>query len=231
MKTVMTVTGKSELSQTFAKKQEWMTDEIIDLINVRRDLKNKNEAEYGRIYKLIRKKINEAKQKWMQEKCKEIKALQKKHDEFHMHRKIKAITIKDETDKSIYGKEDLKNYEGVQTGGQTINNIRYADDTATMAETIEELQEMLNRIHAESLGWGLKINKQKTKMMIANKIEVGNKVEDRADKNSFLEIQSDALTCSQHSRTIREMLLLVNVALRLRNADPQDANHESQRSV
>ncbi|KAF2892625.1 hypothetical protein ILUMI_13548, partial [Ignelater luminosus] len=70
IKTVMTVTGKSELSQTSAKKQEWMTDDIIDL-------KNKNEAEYGRIRKLIRKKIDKAKEKWMQKRCKEIEDLQK----------------------------------------------------------------------------------------------------------------------------------------------------------
>ncbi|KAF2887361.1 hypothetical protein ILUMI_18812, partial [Ignelater luminosus] len=53
MKILMTVTGKSELFQTSAKKQEWTTDEITDVMNVRKDLKNKNKDEtsksiYGR---------------------------------------------------------------------------------------------------------------------------------------------------------------------------------------
>lgn len=62
--------------------------------------------------------------------------------------------------------------EGVRMGGEVINNIRYADDTAIMAESIEDLQLLLNRVYEASRRWGININTKKTKWMAVGKIHV-----------------------------------------------------------
>ena len=45
------------------------------------------------------------------------------------------------------------------------NNLRYADDTTLMAESEEELKNLL-RVKEESEKAGLKLNSQKTKIML-----------------------------------------------------------------
>ena len=46
-----------------------------------------------------------------------------------------------------------------------INNLRYADDTTIMAES-EELKSLLMKVKEESEKVGLKLNIQKTKIMV-----------------------------------------------------------------
>ena len=48
---------------------------------------------------------------------------------------------------------------------RNINNFRYADDTALMAESKEELKSLLIKVKEESEKVGLKLNIQKTKIM------------------------------------------------------------------
>ena len=45
------------------------------------------------------------------------------------------------------------------------NNLRYADDTTLMAESEEELKNLLMKMKEESEKAGLKLNIQKTKIM------------------------------------------------------------------
>ena len=52
---------------------------------------------------------------------------------------------------------------GIKIARRNINNLRYADDTAFMAES-EELKSLL-KVKKESENAGLKLNTQKTKMM------------------------------------------------------------------
>ena len=55
---------------------------------------------------------------------------------------------------------------GINIGGRNINNLRYADDTTLMAETKEELKRLLMKVKEESEKFGLRLNIQKTKIMI-----------------------------------------------------------------
>ena len=48
---------------------------------------------------------------------------------------------------------------------ENINNLRYADDTILMAESEEELKNLLMKMNEESEKVGLKLNIQKTKIM------------------------------------------------------------------
>ena len=53
---------------------------------------------------------------------------------------------------------------------RNINNLRYAVDTTLMAESEEEVKSLLMKVKEESEKVGLKLNIQKTKMMVAGPI-------------------------------------------------------------
>ena len=59
---------------------------------------------------------------------------------------------------------------GIKIAGRNINNLRYADNTTLMAESEEELQSLLMKVKEESEKAGLKLNIQKTKIMISGPI-------------------------------------------------------------
>ena len=59
-----------------------------------------------------------------------------------------------------------------QTGNKisrrNINNLRYADDTTLMAESEEELKSLLMKVKEETEKADLKLNIQKTKIMLSS---------------------------------------------------------------
>ena len=57
----------------------------------------------------------------------------------------------------------------VHVGGKNINNFRYADDTVLIAESQEQLQELLDRVVNASRKKGLTINCKKTECMVVSK--------------------------------------------------------------
>ena len=59
---------------------------------------------------------------------------------------------------------------GIKIAGRNINNLRYADDTILMAESEEELKNILMKMKEESEKVGLKLNIQKTKIMASGPI-------------------------------------------------------------
>ena len=59
---------------------------------------------------------------------------------------------------------------GIKTAVRNINNLRYADDTTFMAESEEELRSLLIKVKEESEKAGLKLNIQKTKIMVSGPI-------------------------------------------------------------
>ena len=59
---------------------------------------------------------------------------------------------------------------GIKIARRNINNLRYADDTTLMAESEEELKSLLMKVKEESEKVGLKLNIQKTKIMVSGPI-------------------------------------------------------------
>ena len=53
---------------------------------------------------------------------------------------------------------------GIKIARRNINNLRYADDTILMSESKEELKSLLIKEESEKVG--LKLNIQKTKIMV-----------------------------------------------------------------
>ena len=58
---------------------------------------------------------------------------------------------------------------GIKIARRNINTLRYADDTTVMTE-IEELKSLLMKVKEESEKVGLKLNIQKTKLMVSGPI-------------------------------------------------------------
>ena len=59
---------------------------------------------------------------------------------------------------------------GIKIAGRNIHNLRFADDTTLMAESEEELNNLLMKVKEEREKVGLKLNIQKTKIMASGPI-------------------------------------------------------------
>ena len=59
---------------------------------------------------------------------------------------------------------------GIKFARRNINNLRYANNATLMAESEEELKNLLMKVKEESEKAGLKFNIQKTKIMAPNPI-------------------------------------------------------------
>ena len=74
---------------------------------------------------------------------------------------------------------------GIKTVGRNISSLRYADDTTPMAESEEQLKNLLTRVKEESEKAGIKLNIQKTKTITSGPITSwqieGEKVETVTD--------------------------------------------------
>ena len=58
----------------------------------------------------------------------------------------------------------------IKIAGRNINDLRHADDTILMAESEEELKNLLMKVKKESEKVGLKLNIQKTKIMASGPV-------------------------------------------------------------
>ena len=58
----------------------------------------------------------------------------------------------------------------IKIAGRNVNNLRYANDTTLMAESKEELKNLLMKVKEESEKAALKLNIQKTKIMASSPI-------------------------------------------------------------
>ena len=73
---------------------------------------------------------------------------------------------------NLYGEYIMQNagldeaHAGIQIAGRNINNLRYSEDTTFMAESEEELKNLFMKVKEESEKPGLKLNIQKTKIMV-----------------------------------------------------------------
>ena len=59
---------------------------------------------------------------------------------------------------------------GIKIAWRNINNLRYVDTTTVMAEREQELKNLLMKVKEESEKVGLKLNIQKTKIMVSGTI-------------------------------------------------------------
>ena len=98
---------------------------------------------------------------------------------------------------------------GIKIARRNINKLRYADDTTLMAESKEELKNLLMKVKEKSEKIGLKLNIQKTKIMASGPITSwqidGETVETVAD---FILGGSKITADGDFSHEIKRCLLL-----------------------
>ena len=90
---------------------------------------------------------------------------------------------------------------GIKIAKRNIKHLRYADDTTLMAESEEKLKTLLMKVKVESEKVGLKLNIQKTKIMVFGPITspwqiVGETVADFIFWDSKITADGD---CSHHA--------------------------------
>ena len=69
--------------------------------------------------------------------------------------------------------------------GRNINNLRYVDDTSLMAESEEELKNLLMKVKEESEKAGLKLVIHKTKIMASGPITSRHKGREKRRNDRF----------------------------------------------
>ena len=103
---------------------------------------------------------------------------------------------------------------GIKIAGRNINNLRYADNTPLMAESVEELKSLLMKVRVESEKVSLKLNIQKTKIMASSPITSwqidGETVKTVAD---FIFLGSKITVDADCSHEIKRRLLLGRKAM------------------
>ena len=97
----------------------------------------------------------------------------------------------------------------IKIARRNIDNLKYADDTNFMAESEEELKSLMMKVKEESEENGLKLNIQKTKIMISGPITSwqidGGTVETARD---FIFLDSKITADSDCNHEIKRCLLL-----------------------
>ena len=77
--------------KTKQDNNKWITAEILDLMQERREIVNKESTEYRAIDKQIQKMCKQEKETWINRECEEIERLERKNTAL-MHKKIKLLS-------------------------------------------------------------------------------------------------------------------------------------------
>ena len=106
---------------------------------------------------------------------------------------------------------------GIKIARNNINNLRYADDTTLMAESEEDLKSLLMKVKEESEKAGLKLNIQKTKIVVSSSITSWQveeeKVEAVTDFIFFGSKMTVGSNCSHGIKTWEGKLFLRHISI------------------
>ena len=104
--------------------------------------------------------------------------------------------------------------DGIKISRRNINNLRYADDTTLMAESKEELKSLLMKVKEESEKVDLKLNIQKTKIMVLGPITSWQIDEETMETvTDFIFLGSKITADGNCSHEIKKCLLLKRKAM------------------
>ena len=98
---------------------------------------------------------------------------------------------------------------GIKIARRNINNLRYGDDTSLMAESEEELKNLLMKVKEESEKVGLRLNIQKTKIMVFGPITSWEIDEETVETVAHFILGGSKITADgDYSHEIKRHLLL-----------------------
>ena len=118
-----------------------------------------------------------------------------------------------------------KSQAGIKIAGRNINNLRYSDETTLMAESKEELKNLLMKVREESEKVGIKLKIQKTKIMASSPIiswqidgETGETVTEFILGNSKITVDGDC-SCEIKRCLLLGRKVLTNLGSILKSRD------------
>ena len=125
--------------------------------------------------------------------------------------------------------------EGFRIGGKVVNNIRYADDTVILAESEQQLQQLINTVVTESELKGLCLNSTKSFTMVFSKAKVNPACSVSVHGNVLGQVQSFVYLGSLFSsdaRSDKEIRRRIGIAKSTftsteHNIDSQEYYHRS----
>ena len=89
---------------------------------------------------------------------------------------FQSVVLEETLEGPLYAEYIMRNagleetQAGIKIAGRNIKNLRYANDTTLMAESEEEIKNLLMKVKEESENVGLKLNFQKNKIMASSPI-------------------------------------------------------------
>ena len=106
----------------------------------------------------------------------------------------------------------LEAQAGSKISRRNVNNLRYADDTSLMAESEEELKNLLMKVEEESEKVGLKLNIQKMKIMASG-------------SHHFMQIDGETMeTVTDFILGAPKLVQMVTPAMKLKDACSLEEN-------
>ena len=110
---------------------------------------------------------------------------------------------------------ELEQIPGLNVGGRIINNLRYADDTVLLATNERDLQKLVDKTKTISQEFGLKINAQKTKVMVFSRSHPKPQALITIDGRSVEQVQTFIYLgqmISDDGRSIKEVKRRIGIA-------------------
>ena len=95
---------------------------------------------------------------------------------------------------------------GIKIAGRNINNLRYAEDTTLMAESVEKLKSLLMKVKGESEKVGLKLNILGTNIM--ESVSIASWQIDRETVADFIFLSSKITADGDSSHEIKRCFSL-----------------------
>ena len=84
----------------------------------------------------------------------------------------------------------LEDLEGISIGRRNVSNIRYADDTALIADSEKKLQALMNELKDECESKGLRINVDMTNTLTVTKSKDKVKVKIKWERTEVKQVES-----------------------------------------
>ena len=220
-------------------RNKWMTAEILNLMDKRREVKDEDEDRYKELDKLIKKKCKKAKEDWLQQQCLEIQKL-KNRDTPTMYEKINMLSgkykkrnnwaVKDKNGKLLINEEDTLNRWEEYTKelfddnrGEKPNSRRVLEGPKIMKDEVIYAMKSMKRkkspgndnIRIEMID-ALEDFGVDTLTSLANKIYDTGMIPDEMCKSIFIAIpkKPKAVDCDKH-RIISLMSQITKLILRI----------------
>ena len=114
IKEVLHTTAEEVLGKRWKKIQPWIMNEVLGLCNKRRELRgkkhssNKAQAQYQNVHRQVRKKIQIAKEEWIEEWCSTIKKGMETGNSKNAYSTLKSLTKTSQPRSAVINDQDGK---------------------------------------------------------------------------------------------------------------------------